>query len=317
MKPKVIRQLLMTGSLAASLMVAGSGCGSGGAVDLGSAGSHVPSAAYLPTRFPVLPPIGAKPSTPTTGRWVIDVNLHPNTEWRVYADGRMIGQSWTRSNRPRMIPRGATPNDTGYVQQRLTRRGVHLLRSAILASGLFQHNLSLDRRSYRTHQDSDDYRIRTHGRTIDVAVSPAPAAGDVSPQASRRETPAQARALARITALFTDPTRLLPAAAWADRTIRPWIPSHYILSHDRYAPDPARLPSPANAALAQYTKLLSTSVQVITTNQARALLQAFKEAGVAPAGDNATIVVYDFAGLHMRPTLLTLFRAFPDTQQTP
>jgi hypothetical protein len=317
MKLTPIPQALTSGRLAAALIVIGSGCGSGGAVDLGNARNHVPSAAYLPTRFPVLPPIGAEPSTPMTGRWVIDITLHPDTEWVVYADGRLIGQSWTRSHRPRIIPRGARAKDTGYVQQRLTRRGVQLLRSAILGTGLFQHNLSLVRRSHDRHQDYDGYRIRTHGRTIEVAVSPPPAGEDASSPSDKRETPAQARALARIDAIFTDPTRLLPAAAWADGAIRPWIPSHYIISYDRYAPDPSRLPPPANAALAQYTKLLSTSVQIVTTNQARALLQAFKKAGIAPARNTPAMVLYDFAGLHMRPGLLTFSRAFPGEQQTP
>ena len=311
MKLRVTSQILPSVGLAAAMLAVGSGCGQGGAVDLGAASGHVPSAAYLPARFPVLPPIGAKPSTPTTGKWVLDIRLHPHTEWMVYADGRMIGQSWTRSHRPRLIPKGARAEDTGFVQRRLTRRGVHLLRSALLATGLFQHSRSLARFSYERHEDSDDYGIRTHGRPIEVGVLPP---GYVP--SAKQETPAQAHALARITALFTDPTRLLPAAAWADSTIRPWIPSHYIISYDRHAPDLSRLPPPAKAALAQYTTLLSTSVQVITTNQARALLRAFREAGIAPASNSADGAVYDFAGLHMRPGLLSLFRVFPGNQGT-
>jgi hypothetical protein len=306
------------GAFAAALVVVVPGCGSNGAVDLGSARNHVPHAQYLPTHFPVLPPAGAKPSTPTTGKNVIDISLHPNTEWIVYPDGRIIWQKRTRSGHPRIIPTGADALTTGYVQQRLTRRGVQLLRSTILATGLFhQHNLRLARPSYAKHDDFDYYRIRTRGRTMGVGVWAPPAADEVSPPSYDRETPAQARALAQINDLFTDPTKHLPAAAWADRTIRPWIPSHYIISHDRYAPDPSRLPSPANAALAQYTQFLRTSVQVITTNQARALLQAFQKAGIAPTKNNATEVFYDFAGLHMKPGGISLWPALPDDLESP
>ena len=60
------------------------------------------------------------------------------------ADGRMIWQKWTHSGDPVVIPQGARMIDTSYVQQRLTLRGVKLLRSTILATGLFQHNLTLN-----------------------------------------------------------------------------------------------------------------------------------------------------------------------------
>ena len=295
-------------ALAVVLVAGVCGCGSGGAVDLGSAGDHIPSAKYLPESFPVLPPLGAKPSTPSTGKWVIDVNLHPNAEWSVYPDGRMIYQAYNRSDKATIIPEGADTPYTGYVQQRLTRRGVRLLRSTMLATGLFRHDLSLASPRSEQPRGYDDYQIRTRGRINDVSVSP---------HNRTAATPAQARALANINALLTDPTRHLPPWAWADRTIRPWVPTYYIISHDRYAPDPSRLPAPANAALAQYTKFLHHFGQRITTNQARALLQAFQKAGIAPEINNAGEVFYDFAGLHMLPGGLGLWRAFPNDVSTP
>jgi hypothetical protein len=284
-----------------------SGCGSGGAVDLGSASDHIPAAKYLPKSFPVLPPVGAKPSTPSSGAWVIDVTLDPNSEWSVYPDGRMIFQAYNRSDEATIIPKGANARYTGYVQRRLTRRGVKLLRSTILATGLFRHNLNLASPHFERHRGGS-YRFRTRRRITDVEVS----AGNRT-----TATPAQARALAQINALLTDPTRHLPPWAWADRTIRPWVPAYYIISHDRFAPDPSRLPPPANAALAQYTKFLRHYGQRITTNQARALLQAFEKAGIAPEINNAGEVFYDFAGLHMLPGGLSLWRAFPNDVSTP
>jgi len=294
-------------ALAVAVVAGVSGCGSGGAVDLGSASDHMSAAKYLPKSFPVLPPVGAKPSTPATGKWVIDVN-YPHAEWSVYPDGRMIYQAYNRSDEATIIPQGADAPYTGYVQQRLTRRGVAFLRSTILATGLFRHNLSLASPHSERHHGYYLYRFHTRGRT---------AAVEVSPHNRTTATPAQAGALAQINALLTDPTRHLPPWAWADRTIRPWVPAYYIISHDRYAPDPSRLPAPANAALAQYTKFLRHGGQRITTNQARALLQAFQTAGIAPKINNAGEVFYDFAGLHMDPGGLGLWRAFPNDVSTP
>ena len=60
----------------------------------------------------------------------------------MYADGRVIWQKWTSSGDATVVPDGARRLDTGYVQQRLTLEGVQLLRSKILATGLFEHDLS-------------------------------------------------------------------------------------------------------------------------------------------------------------------------------
>ena len=46
-------------------------------------------------------------------------------------------KKWTSSGDATVVPDGARSFDTGYVQQRLTLQGVQLLRSKILATGLF------------------------------------------------------------------------------------------------------------------------------------------------------------------------------------
>ena len=75
----------------------------------------------------------------------------------------------------------------------------------------------------------------------------------------------------------------LPATAWADRTIRPYIPTHYKISHDHgVGPKPSRMPAPAGAALAHFAAFLRTSDQVITLSQAIALTHAFLKAGITP-----------------------------------
>jgi hypothetical protein len=91
------------------------------------------------------------------------------------------------------------------------------------------------------------------------------------------------RALARIDTLFANAASLLPARAWADRSIRPYVPNHYDLGHDRMGPDPAKLPSPAREELAPYRA--SGFEQGIPTDKARALLAAFIKVGVQPVRD--------------------------------
>ena len=90
------------------------------------------------------PLAGVKASTPTTGRLLLGLRPTATTTWNVYADGRVIWQKWTSSGDATVVPDGARRLDTGYVQQRLTLQGVQLLRSKILATGLFEHNLMLE-----------------------------------------------------------------------------------------------------------------------------------------------------------------------------
>jgi hypothetical protein len=285
--------------LAVALVAVLPGCGSGGAVDLGAASDHVSAAKFMPNHFPVLPPVGAHPSAAPTGPCLVSAGGRD-----VYADGRMIWQKWSRSGAPlvksSLIPTGATTLSTGLVQQRLIPRGARLLRSKILATGLFPPGgLTLGRRSFEKHEDASNYEVRTHGHVVLTQELPPSIM-----QHPTVETPAQARARARLDALLADPTKYLPAAAWADRTIRPYIPSHFTISdlnQDGRTPDPSRLPPPADTELAQHTGFLRNGYQVITTNQARALIQAFQKAGIPPARNNAAGIDYDFAGMHMGP----------------
>ena len=41
------------------------------------------------------PLVGVKASTPTTGKLVLGLRPTANTQWNVYADGRVIWQKWT------------------------------------------------------------------------------------------------------------------------------------------------------------------------------------------------------------------------------
>jgi hypothetical protein len=203
--------------LAAALMAGASGCGSGGAVDLGAASDQVAAPKFNPNQVAGLPPNGSQPSRPPTGACLISSPVSVPVTYYVYSDGRIIWQKWTGTGAPRIIPKGATAVSTVFVEQQLTPRGARLLRSQIKATGRFQ------------------------------------------------------------------PVRL-PTSAWADRTIRPFIPSRYMITHDHGGPDPSRMRPTAGAALARFTGFIHNGDQIITLTQAMGLAHAFLKAGITPAG---------------------------------
>ena len=90
--------------------------------------------------------------------------------------------------------------------------------------------------------------------------------------------------------LVADLLSRLPASAWKDRAIRPYIPSHYCVAWDRAAPDPAKLPFPARNLLAQLLPSWSrTASGTLTTNQAQALLAAFARARLKFYRDHSSV----------------------------
>jgi hypothetical protein len=269
------------------------------------------------THFARVPADGVRASTPTTGRLVVglsstattDRSVYPDTtEWNVYADGRIIWQKWTQSGDATVVPGGTRRLATGYVQQRLTLQGVQLLRSKILATGLFEHNLNLKLRSGAAWVF---HRVRVGDRMVTVAGLPSP--GPSSKRRFTATTPAQTRALAWIAALVADPGRWLPASVWADRRIRAFVPACYAIAVDKGYPDLSKLPPPAGKALSQYKRLRRNGDQVVTTRQARALLQAFVKAGISPLDNHAWNIGFDFHGLGLpHPSYLHLRPVLPD-----
>src|SRR4029077_6913327 len=214
-------------------------------------------------------------------------------DWNIYANGVDVWQKWTRDGDPTVIPNGADPLHTTNVQQRLTPQGVQRLRSKILAIGqpvgLFKHNLVLVRKAYAKPERVDWYQVRVGDRLVYLQVLPP----GYSPN-GKAATPAQSRAIAGINTLVANAATRLPASVWADRTIRPYIPSHYCLNWDRAAPAPTNLPSPARELLAEALATQKPGIQgIITTDQTRALLNAFVRAGVKFEGNHAVRIEVD------------------------
>jgi hypothetical protein len=262
----------------------------------------------LPTHVGGFPPKGVAASPFTTGRLLIGLRPGANTTWNVYSGGWVISQKWTSSGIATVVPDGARRLDTGYVQQRLTPKGVQLLRSKILATGLFQHNLRLD---VGRHHAWAFHQLRRGDRLVSVSGVPSP---DPSwKERFTKPTAAQRRALASIENFVADPARWLPGSAWADRRIRAVVPARYLLVFDRFYPDLSKLPASARRVLVQFKQLKRHACQIVTTDQARTLVQAFVKAGISPSEDSAETIAFDFAGLHLpRPSYLHLHPALPD-----
>lgn len=253
-------------------------------------------AGKYPTHFAGFPPVGDKASTPTTGRLLLGLRPTATTEWNVYADGRIIWQKWTPAGDATVVPKGARRLDTGYVQQRLTLQGVQLLRSKILATGLFEHNLRLE---VGRHHTWVSHQVRVGDRIVKVEGVPQ---ADLSwKEHFTPATPAQTRALAWIAALVADPARWLRTSVWADRQIRAFVPACSAVAFDRAYPDVSKLPSPAGKVLSQYKILRRHGYQVLTTGLARALLQAFVKAGISPSDNHAWNIGFSLGRLPGQP----------------
>jgi hypothetical protein len=242
-----------------------------------------PSATY-PDHFAILPPVGTPVSLPADGRLVLKINSQPGS-WSIYADGRIIG---------------------GGGQRRLTPQGVQLLVSRVLAIGrgvgLFRQSLALGNASFEQSQRAEWFQVCNAGHLLYAQVLP-PSNFNSPPVLV---TAAQMHALDLINRLAADPSPELPPSAWADRTIRPYIPATYLITFDRRSPDPSQLPSPAKELLAQFQPLLRDADQNVTSDQARALIAAFVEAGEVVVGNDDGELSFDLPAANNQRTVLEI-----------
>jgi hypothetical protein len=222
-----------------------------------------------------LPPVGATPSAPESGvlemyYWVSHVNTRSRS-W-VYADGRLIRLGASRANgRPRR----------GFIEQRLTREGVKLLRSEIVSAGGFGHaqpppgSTSLDSVNPSTIQ------VRKGDRLVPLRW-----------------------ARKRLEARLTDPESWLPASAWKQRKFRAYVPSRFKVCAEAVVVsdlDKPRQGHTVQMGPARIVALLPAAAQnvlrgrdwnargagpgcfAVTTNEARSLAKALDGAGPAIA----------------------------------
>ncbi len=224
--------------------------------------------------FVGLPPEGARASTPPSGEMVLSSNgfgaKGVRVDLYVYADGTMIWQKWGSSSVPVGVPEGANEFITGYLEQRLTTEGVELLRSRILSTGLFEHDLELRAGS---HHPALTIGVRKGNRVVLVSAFQAP-----DHTAIAQETQAQARALVRLEALLADPGGWLPTTAWADREIRAYVASRYGGGFDRRVPSPSELPPPAAELI-----FGRADCRDFTVEEVRTVSKALDDAGISPS----------------------------------
>jgi len=165
-----------------------------------------------------VPPEGATPSTPERGQLVLSYWSSPFRMW-VYADGRLI---WVRHGD---FPYGANGRSTGYLEQRLTPEGAELVRSEVIATGVFGHDLELDAIQGLL---VGEIEVRNGDQLVRVAWG-SPDSPDGDPTIATAE---QASALQRLDARIADPASWLPASAWEDREIRAYVPSRFSVCYE-------------------------------------------------------------------------------------
>jgi hypothetical protein len=217
-----------------------------------------------------LPPEGATPSTPENGELVVELldgsipgGSHDQV-W-VYADGRMISKVYV----PELQPY------SGLVEQHLAPEGVEFLRSTVLSTGLFAHDLDLVREDpmcclYIGVHDGD--------RLVHFSLGPRDIMSDREASEASEATSEQEAALESLSALLRNPESW-PASVWTDQQIRAYVPSSYSFC-SRYAKPSgvlALLPGEARDLLlaAGYPRTdgfgLQPACARVTTEEARAL----------------------------------------------
>jgi hypothetical protein len=163
-----------------------------------------------------LPPEGATPSTPERGELVVELTSGTipggshDRVW-VYADGRVISRVYLPTLEPY----------SGLVEQHLTPEGVESLRSSVLSTGLFEHDLDLVREDPLTC--CLQIQVRNGDRPVRVTLGPRYVLPD---REAPHATPEQAAALQSLEALLSRPESW-PASVWTNRQIRAYVPTSY------------------------------------------------------------------------------------------
>ena len=237
-----------------------------------------------------LPPVGATPSAPESGvlemyYWlhplVAGQNARPGGQSWVYADGRLIRLLYGGSH----LREAANRWSSGFLEQRLTPKGVELLRSEIVSTGLFGHEPPCMNFVQLLHDERRVAPIDYKGKFCSRDGMPIAA------------TPQQESALGRLVGRLANPESWLPASAWKQRKIRAYVPSRFAVCASLTVGGKLRRMGPA-----RIVALLPAAVQnelrgrdwnatgagpgcfAVTTKGARSLARALDDAGPARKG---------------------------------
>jgi hypothetical protein len=226
-----------------------------------------------------LPPVGATASAPPSGELVLaayGVTGHSRNKVWVYRDGRVI---FVRAYPPGRRPdiRDANALSSGFLERRLTAKGVELLRSHIVATGLFGHDRELA--MTRPVPFFNYIHVRNGGRLVRLtwhqhadymtrAESPYPLA-----------TREQATTLQRLIARITEPEAWLPASEWVDAEPHAYVPSRFAIV---YGAVPTRV-APARITPARLLGLLPEEAKLALQGARRVERRAIADVRVSLA----------------------------------
>jgi hypothetical protein len=257
--------------------------------------------AYLDKGFVGLPPAGAAPSTPKKGELILSYDGRPTSLAReqarpqhrvwVYTDGRLIwdregsrNQDGNLVDRSLYRPFHANRHTTGLLEQRLTPKGVALLRSEAMSTGLFERDRALTSGFIFGVDFLWGYiRVRNGDQLVLVEWYPLNPGDPPHPARFRDPTQRQVEALDRLTARLASPGSWLPAGAWADRRIKAYVPRRYAVCLESADEQPSRvfalLPDSAKDRL-RTKRLAADGCYHVPTEGARAIAKALDDAGL-------------------------------------
>jgi len=237
-----------------------------------------------------LPPVGATPSAPESGvlemyYWlhplVAGKNARPGGQSWVYADGRLIRLLYGGSD----LPEAANRWRSGFLEQRLKPKGVELLRSEIVSTGLFGHEPPCMNFIQLLHGEQRVAPVNSKGKLCSKDGTPIAA------------TPQQANARDRLVGRLANPESWLPASAWKQPKIRAYVPSRFAVCASLIVSDKLR-PMGTARIVALLPKAAQSELRgrdwnapgaepgcfAVTTKGARSLAKALDDAGPVKKG---------------------------------
>jgi hypothetical protein len=289
----------------------------------------------------VFPPPGIEASTPSTGEVIVsfyaeDVSGSGRSHWErisidVYADGRIIWSrcssteskdddhpiDWTGTDEGCVLPPTVDASDglsTGWVQQRLTTEAVEVLRTELLATGLFEGKWESVTPNSTDLIDWMFVDVRDGNRMRNIRV-------DYQTLDFNPPTPRQLAGLEHLQEIFLNLEGWFPASAWAEREVVPFVPSSYSFYSKRGPAkallraassgtpleplEPADLPAPADRLLTR------KGCSVVTLDEAQAILAAFEAVGITRSAEmsNADLTAFlvrdgeDGAAVYFQPNM--------------
>jgi hypothetical protein len=268
--------------------------------------------------FVGLPNPEAAPSTPKHGRLVLHLGGFAggsSTDLWVYADGRLIWGDGPWAYQPADAPIAGA---TGFVEQRITPAWVESLRTEVISTGLFEHDLALLDLLGPGDPNFLDIQVRNGDRLVWLtwAVKENGRVTKDSPTA----TPEQVSALMGILSLLSDPTSW-PARAWENQDPETFVPSRYQVWLRAWNPQTGNilpegeralglLPTSATDIFHRGTKV-GRMTRELTTDDVRALAEALSGAGLQPQsmpyGDGEAVLRYELDIPSEPGSVLTVF----------